>query len=206
MGEHFEKKSDFHFTVNDLDVHFLITGVGMTATAFSLGYILANNKYHLVINAGIAGAFNRELKIGDVVQIDSEQFGDLGVEERDGQFTDAFDLGLIEKNQLPFQNGVMKNEGSAQFNFLPIHKGLTINKVHGTQTSIEAIQNKYDADVESMEGAAFFYACLMADVPFLQIRSISNYVEPRNRDNWDLPLAIGNLNKILKEVVEVLGS
>jgi len=55
--------------------------------------------------------------------------------------------------------------------------------------------------VESMEGAAFFYACLMAEVPFLEIRSISNFVEPRNRDAWDLPLAIGNLNQVLAEIL-----
>ena len=48
-----------------------------------------------------------------------------------------------------------------------------------------------------MEGAAFFYACLMMQVPFLEIRSISNHVEPRNRAAWDIPLAIGQLNEVL---------
>ena len=204
MGTHFEKKGDFHFSKNDLDLQFLITGVGMTATAFSLGHVLAKNQYHLAINAGIAGAFNRELKIGDVVQVVSEQFGDLGVEEKDGRFTDVFEMGLVEKGQPPFTDGLLKNEGSSQFSFLPTSKGLTINKVHGTKASIEAIQKKYAVDLESMEGAAFFYACLLSKMPFLEIRSISNYVEPRNRENWDLPLAIRNLNKVLMEVVKVL--
>lgn len=53
-----------------------------------------------------------------------------------------------------------------------------------------------------MEGAAFFYACLLAGVPFLQIRSISNRVEPRNRTAWDIPSAIQNLNQTLMEMLE----
>jgi futalosine hydrolase len=49
--------------------------------------------------------------------------------------------------------------------------------------------------IESMEGAAFFYACRQLNVPCLQIRAVSNYVEKRNRDNWHIGLAIKNLNK-----------
>jgi futalosine hydrolase len=45
-----------------------------------------------------------------------------------------------------------------------------------------------------MEGAAFFYACEEAQVEALQIRCISNYVEKRNRENWNLALAVKNLN------------
>ena len=37
----------------------------------------------------------------------------------------------------------------------------------------------------------------MMQVPFLEIRSISNHVEPRNRAAWDIPLAIGQLNEVL---------
>ena len=55
-----------------------------------------------------------------------------------------------------------------------------------------------------MEGAAFFLACLLSEVPFLEIRSISNFVEPRNREAWDLPLAIDNLNVALIELIKTL--
>jgi futalosine hydrolase len=52
-----------------------------------------------------------------------------------------------------------------------------------------------------MEGAAFFYACRQFNIPCLQIRAVSNYVEKRNRDNWDIPLAIKNLNNFAIELV-----
>ncbi|MBK8564227.1 MAG: hypothetical protein IPN76_13040 [Saprospiraceae bacterium] len=78
---------------------------------------------------------------------------------------------------------------------------MTVNKVHGFQPSIDAVLKQYPSDVESMEGAAFFLACLMAGQPFLEIRSISNLVEARNREAWDLPKAIQQLNNVLIEMV-----
>jgi futalosine hydrolase len=168
-----------------------------------MGKLLAQNEYDLAINVGIAGAFDRKLNMGDVVHVISDRFADLGVEEADGSFTDMHDLGLIKPNTPPFKNGTLVDENSEAFQFLPKVKGLTVNKVHGYTPSIEAIQKKYEADIESMEGAAFFLACQLAKVSFLQIRSISNYVESRNRENWNLPLAIENLNKTLLEILEV---
>ena len=53
-----------------------------------------------------------------------------------------------------------------------------------------------------MEGAAFFYACLLGGVRFHQIRSISNFVEERDRSKWDIPLALANLNKTLFEILK----
>ena len=72
--------------------------------------------------------------------------------------------------------------------------GITVNTVHGNTESIEAIQERINPTVESMEGAAFFYACEEAQVPAIQIRAISNYVEKRSRENWNVPLAVKNLN------------
>jgi futalosine hydrolase len=56
-----------------------------------------------------------------------------------------------------------------------------------------------------MEGAAVFYVCLKQGIKCIQIRSISNYVERRNRDAWNIPLALNNLHKrstqLLKELL-----
>lgn len=197
LKENFNAVNSSLFQKGKLQVEVLITGVGMTQTAYHLGRIFAINNYDLAINAGIAGAFNRDLKLGDVVNVVSEEFGDLGIEEADGSFTDLFDNKLLNGNGDIYSDGQILNPGAAEFGFLPQAKGLTINKVHGFPASIAALQNKYKSDIESMEGAAFFLACRSAEVNFLQIRAISNYVEKRNRENWDLPLSIGNLNQVL---------
>jgi futalosine hydrolase len=55
-----------------------------------------------------------------------------------------------------------------------------------------------------MEGAAFFYACRKEGVPGLQIRAVSNYVEKRNRDAWQIGLAVKNLNTFAVELLQAL--
>lgn len=197
LEENYTSNTPFFYQKEGQEIVLLITGVGMTQTAYSMGKALAIKEFQLAINAGIAGAFDRNLTLGQVVNVISERYGDLGVEEADGRFTDMHELELIDGNQAPFKNNELNNIRGAEFDFLPKVKGLTVNKVHGSADSIAAIQKKYSVQIESMEGAAFFQACLTEEIPFLEIRSISNYVEPRNRDNWELHKAIQSLNVVL---------
>jgi futalosine hydrolase len=82
-------------------------------------------------------------------------------------------------------------------------RGITVNTVHGNETKIEQLKKRYYQlfgllpHSESMEGAAFFTACKANLIPCAQIRSFSNYVETRNRENWKIMEAIENLNKEL---------
>ena len=179
------------------DIDFLVTGIGIVATAFQLGRKLQNYDYQLVINAGVAGAYNKnELNLGDVVNVVCEQFSDIGAEDNDGSFIDFFQNGLINPNESPFQNAELLNLAGAEFDFLPLAKGITRNTTSGFLPNIEKLKS-YNADIETMEGAAFFYVCLQLEVNFLQIRAISNYVEARNRDNWKMKEAIEKLNEVL---------
>lgn len=202
----FEKGGADFFERNTLRVRPLVTGVGIPATMWSLASVFAHWKPDLAVNVGVAGSFSPDFPLGAVVNVVSERWGDLGVEERDGAFTDVFELGLTDPNALPYLNGLLQNPAASNAVFLPKAHGLTVQKVHGNQPSIDLILKKYpDAQVESMEGAAFFFACLQAGVPFLEIRAISNRVEPRNRAGWDLPGAIGRLNEVLASMLEGLG-
>jgi len=81
---------------------------------------------------------------------------------------------------------------------------ITVNTVHGHEPSIKKLSGRIQPHLESMEGAAFFYACTQAGVPCLQIRAVSNYVEKRNRDAWQIGLAIKNLNSFAAELLKVL--
>jgi futalosine hydrolase len=58
--------------------------------------------------------------------------------------------------------------------------------------------------VESMEGAAFMYACLIHDVPFAQVRAVSNVVERRNRATWKMDEAIRNLGVAAVQILNSL--
>lgn len=204
LKEKFQEKEEGVFWGNNLSIQLAVTGVGIPSTLFLLQNLLHRSKFDLVINAGIAGSFEPSLKPGDVIKVDRDRFGDLGVEEKDGSFTDVFELELINHNQPPFNKGWIENDISG-FEFLPGVDAITVNKVHGRQESIDAIKNKYPGiAVESMEGAAAAFVTSLFKKPFLQIRAISNFVEPRNRDIWEIEKALKNLHTVLFEIVGAL--
>jgi futalosine hydrolase len=206
LGGKFQLKANNTYHNNANEIKVLLTGVGLTHTAFALGWTLSSYRPDLCINAGLAGSFDKNLKLGDVVNVVAQCFGDLGVEEKDGSFTDMFELGLLKHNEMPFVNGRLYNAEISGFDFLPSVRSISVNKVHGYIESIDKIVAKYQPDIESMEGAAFFFSCLQAKIPFLEIRGISNYVEPRNRENWCIGPAIDNLNATVMDIIELLTS
>ena len=173
---------------------FLITGVGMVATAFALGNHLATNKYDLIINLGIAGSFDSSIKLGEVVEIIEDTFAELGA-ENDEQFLPLEILGFGETTYKPNDHP-----------FINIKQvtAITVNKVHGNQNSIDSVVKRLNPQLESMEGASVFYACKQAGVACVQIRAVSNYVEKRNRDAWQIGLAVKNLNIFAIDLLHVL--
>ncbi len=172
----------------------LITGVGMTATAFALGRQL-NQSYSLVLNVGIAGSFDPTFELGSLVNVTTDIFAELGAEDHES-FLSIDQLGFGTNTF--FNNYVEKSVATDQ---LPKVKGITVNQVHGQAASIELAMTRFEAQPESMEGAAVFYACSQMNLPCLQVRSISNYVEPRNKESWQIGLAIKNLNSWLVNFV-----
>jgi futalosine hydrolase len=168
------------------DISTLITGVGMVATAYALGKHFATNQYDLVINLGIAGIFDRSIALGEVVEVVEDRFSELGAED---------DEAFLTIEQLGFGESVFRSAYS-----LPGTPGIkkvsaiTVNTVHGNDVNIQKLMSHISPQLESMEGAAFFYACNQTGIPCIQIRAVSNYVEKRNRDAWQIGLAIKNLN------------
>lgn len=171
----------------------LILGVGMVSASFQLTKALSNSPYDLVVNIGIAGSFSSQYEIGSVLQVVSDRLVELGVEDR-GLFIPADELGLVPVENLYFKTDV--RVGS-----LPTADGITVNRVHGTFEAIEEVRSQFSPDVESMEGAAVAFVCQQFGVPWVQLRAISNKVEPRNRAAWNIPMALKNLHDSLPEVL-----
>jgi futalosine hydrolase len=57
------------------------------------------------------------------------------------------------------------------------------------------------ADIESMEGAALHYVALLENIPFLQIRSLSNFAGERDKSKWEMNKAISCLNLELQRII-----
>ena len=186
--QHYSKKfnADAWIKIASHDVKILISGVGMVATAFALGKAFAEEKFDVALNVGIAGSFYRNIKLGQLVEVREDILSELGAED-DEEF---ISLEQLEMGEVEF-NASDKILIKEQFRKVT---AITVNTVHGNEESIVEIRERVNPTIESMEGAAFFYACEEAEVEALQVRSISNYVEKRNRDNWNLPLAVKNLN------------
>jgi futalosine hydrolase len=53
-----------------------------------------------------------------------------------------------------------------------------------------------------MEGAACMMVCNKLGFEFFQIRAISNYVEERAKEKWNISLAIKNLNLELNKILD----
>lgn len=187
--------SSYRFKNRSFDV--LITGVGMTATAFHLGKML-DKKYDLVINAGIAGSFRKSIQLGSVVNVVSDCFADLGAE--DGKK-------ILTLKEIGFENisshkpQVISKRIRKILSALPQVKGITVNTVHGNSVSIKKAVKKFNPDIESMEGAAFFFACNHEKIPCIQVRAISNYVERRNKKKWKMDLAVRNLSVSVEKII-----
>jgi futalosine hydrolase len=200
----FKKKSNDYFAeINNHSIQILITGIGMPNTILHLTKLLENEKFDLIINVGIAGTFNSLFKIGDVVNVTKDCFADIGY-ENDENFIPFIKTDLINENEYPFYDGWLVNYFKNNQLHYKEAKGITVNKVHGNKKSIEQMQQIYDPDVESMEGAAVAFCCLKYQINFIQLRAISNRVEKRNKENWNIPLAIKNLNIEIERVLKII--
>ena len=193
-----QKNQKLHFyTYKNHTVDVLISGVGMTSTAYWLGKTLNSNVYDCAINLGIAGSFNDSVRLGEVVNITSDRISELGAEDGEN-FLSLIDMNLIVDEGFISPNGEMMNTiqiENEELNSLRKVKSITVNTAHGEESSIKKITQLFNPDTETMEGAAFYYACLLEGIKCTQVRAISNKVKPRNKENWDIPLALSNLTK-----------
>ena len=186
------------------DVDLLITGVGMVATAVWGAATLSAGDYSLALNFGLCGTFDRAVALGSVVHVTSDRLSELGAEDGAGLLT-IHDLGLLGLDEPPFENGAIVNHAppaNPPLQRLATVAGITVNTVHGDDATIAAVTRRFQPQVESMEGAAFMYACAVRGVPYAQVRAVSNLVERRNRAAWQIGPAIGALNATALEVLE----
>lgn len=184
-----------------LYIDFLIGGVGMLHTSVRLMDYLQSTEVDVAIQMGVAGSFREELPPLALVQVVSEAFGDMGAEEERGNL-DLFEMNLWEVNEPPFENKLLfapELFPLPQFRGLPEAHGITVNMTSGRADTIAVRRKKFAADIESMEGAAFHFICRQKNIPFRQIRCISNRVTPRDTSAWKMKQAIEKLNQYFIE-------
>lgn len=178
------------------EIQLLVHGVGAAQASYSLGRYLATNTPDLAIQIGIAGSYDPILKIGEVVQVVSDRFALFGSEDKNGAILHLADMSFITD----FNPFTTKEISSYKNLVLPgyaeVH-AITVITATGYQPTIDKMIELYHPQIESMEGAPFFAAMKLNHVPCIQLRAISNMVEPRNRDHWNIPFALSALEKAI---------
>ena len=195
------RKGDLQSKNNIVDIH--IGGIGLTATAYHLTKQLAIKKYDLVIQAGVAGCFDTTEPLGKVMAVKQDSIADQSVVEMQKLKT-LFDLKLVPHSQHPYKNSWLINPHKEILSIAGLKqvKGISVNQISTSKQMIKFYRETFNPVTESMEGAALHYVCLMENVPFIQLRSISNYIGERNKKKWDMQDSINNLNNELIKLVE----
>ena len=186
------------------DIDILITGIGLTATTYHLLKQISLKRPDLVIQAGVAGCFDKKIPLGTVVMVKKEAIADQSVIELKKLKT-LFDLELVPHDQFPFTKGWLENDHDIlQNSRLKKVNSISVNEITTAKQRVRFYKDSFEPVTESMEGAALHYTCIMEKIPFIQLRSISNYIAERDKKKWDMKKSMINLNKELISLLETI--
>jgi len=165
------------------DFDCLVTGVGILSATLSLSKAFQKQEYKSAIQIGIAGAYiSSELQLGEVVEVRS----DCLVEFLPWEPNTFFASGMFLQNK-------SKN--------LKTVKGATVlNCSYSSSKEVESARGDI-AQVETMEGAAFFAACKEYKVEGMQIRAISNFATKYEKKEWKTEEALEKLREFLLPIL-----
>lgn len=197
-------------------VVFGISGMGKTNAAHTVTLLIEKFSPSCILNFGIGGAYpSSGLKVGDIAVAEKEVYADEGVLLKDG-------LHSLEVTGIP----LLKARGRCYFNEFPVDKRLsrlavkasatvahcrsgvflTVSACTGTRKRAGELVRRFSPLCENMEGAAIAHICRLYGIPFVEIRGISNIVENRNKEKWDIKLAAENCQKTVLHFLEALGA
>jgi len=193
----------YSFESGHIGVDVIITGIGMVNTAYYLGKQFASNSYDVALNVGLAGSFDRSIRLGEVVNITEECISELGAEDGEKFLRiDQMNPNIADKSDSPYELINKSRIKNVIIDHLISVKGISVNTVHGEDKSIGKVKSLFSPSVESMEGAAFFVACANVGIKFAEIRAISNYVEQRNTSNWEIDKAVKEFTGTIEEILK----
>lgn len=179
-------------------------GVGMAVAAAATAKLLtlADGRYYAVISAGIAGGIG--VPAGGTVLAAQSIAADLGAGSPEGFLTlDELGFGATT-------HGADQQLLASLRQAVPdavVGDVLTVNTVTGTSERLSEIVQRYPAALaEAMEGYGVACAAAQAQVPFAELRTISNPVGPRDRASWRITEALQALTEAAQMLSTSLSS
>lgn len=178
------------------DVEVLFTGIGPVEASCALATALARRPYRLVVNAGIAGAFDGAAQIGDGVVVADDS---IELAQETGAplaLPDGIELVQTARSDEELVTR-LRAQGFAAL------RGITVSQVTCSETTAHRLALEHGAQVESMEGFAVLRAAERAGVPAVEVRGISNRCGDREVSGWDFAAGVGGLRRIVNALFEV---
>lgn len=191
---------------NKSQIQFMQTGVGLLNTSFTIMKAIMLAKPKLIIQIGIGGCFDKKIPLTSTFYIKQDSVADLGVWEKQ-EWKNLADLNLSTQKELAYPNAYLtkKLKGLLPLQLnkeISLANAVSVNQISTHKKFIQLAQAN-NVVIESMEGAALHFVCNQLQLPYLQIRGVSNYVGERNKAKWKIKEAIQNVNE---ELVSLLDS
>ena len=203
--------------LHSLAARVVLTGIGAVNTAHALTReLLTQPPPALVIQAGVAGAYvPAGIAVGSTVLASEEVYGDVGVITTEGWLSaEEIGIPLVDAtatrparfNRFPLDERLVARAATVCGPLLArTGRFLTLSQVTGTRAGGDALHARFGALCESMEGAAAAHVCALHDVPFLEVRGISNLVEDRDRSRWRVGEAAESAQRVVRHLLEHVG-
>ncbi|MEX2582551.1 MAG: futalosine hydrolase [Gemmatimonadota bacterium] len=175
----------------------LVAGMGKTNAAHALTVLLERREISGIIGFGIAGAYHGSgLRVGDVAVASAEHYGDEGVEGPQGWIScKGMGIPLIDSDARRYYNDLPVNASALAAARAALRKAgirssegpfVTVSSCSGTLERGAELHGRYAALCETMEGAAYAHVAALYEIPFLELRGVSNLVEDRDTSRWML--------------------
>jgi futalosine hydrolase len=205
-------------TLGDKKVLVTFSGMGKINAAAAAAAILSSYSVSRLWMWGSAGAYGLAgIEINDLALASEEILGDEGVATNSSwQPLDAIGIPLVDSKGEPIFNRLevdplelkRSRQLLGEWESIPsaprIHVGpfVTVSAVSGSTTRARLLSNRYGALCENMEGGAVAQVCLRYQVPFLEIRGLSNRAGDRNKKRWQLSKALNNCQRAVLYLLE----
>ena len=184
--------------IKDKNIILVQCGVGKVNAARTTQKLIDKFNVTTIINVGVAGAINSNLKIGDVIiakKVIQHDFDITAFGHNKGYITDIGEGIESDKNLLE------KVKEISQDNSYKTKIGIiATGDIFCTDIKMkEKINNKFNADVVDMECGAIAQVSFLENIPFLAIRSVSDIPNGDNAKTFDENLKTAS--KIASEIL-----
>lgn len=189
----------------------LLSGVGKANAAAATARCLDTSRHALVLSLGIAGALPSApagtrvapvaaavpLALGSIIVATRSVYADEGV-QTPGAWVDCAAMGFGPGPG--FEGMSLAGDAALVAALAPVAQATgpvaTVSTCSGTNTLAATIAARTGALAEAMEGAAVGQVAARLGMRFAEVRTISNTTGDREKQIWNMPLALAALRRV----------